>query len=52
VFLAHGYTRRELPFVEQSLKPLARAWRKALLTKERRTVDRPIREYHLHHLAR
>ena len=34
VFLARGYTRRELPFVEQTMRPLALSWRKLLLAKE------------------
>ena len=46
VFLACGYTRRELPFVEQIAKPLALRWRKVLVAKEQ-TVQYG-REYVLH----
>jgi hypothetical protein len=34
VFLAEGYTRRQLPFIEQTLTPLPVAFRKLLLAKE------------------
>jgi hypothetical protein len=47
VFLARGYTRRELPFIEQTMTPLATPWRKLLLAKEQPIQHRD-REYVLH----
>jgi hypothetical protein len=47
-FLAAGYTRHQLPLIEQGEKPLAHRWRILVHQKESREADREIRTYALH----